>query len=73
MATSYDALVGQIESLGEADLLKVIEVIVRRLRDRRPGQGHKGRLSEMYGLGADAWQGVDPVTYLREERDTWER
>jgi len=28
-------------------------------------------LLELRGLGKECWAGVDPVAYIREERDSW--
>jgi hypothetical protein len=27
---------------------------------------------ELRGLGKDSWKGVDPVAYVRAERDSWD-
>jgi plasmid stability protein len=30
-------------------------------------------IRELEGLGKELWQGIDPVEYIRAERDSWER
>ena len=29
-------------------------------------------IMELQGLGKECWQGVDPVAYVRAERDSWD-
>ena len=29
-------------------------------------------IMELQGLGKDCWRGVDPVAYVRAERDSWD-
>jgi len=29
-------------------------------------------IMELKGLGKECWQGVDPVAYVRAERDSWD-
>lgn len=49
--------------------------IVRELKDKidisissdKPEKGARTLL----GLGKEIWQGIDPVHYQRQERDTW--
>jgi hypothetical protein len=33
----------------------------------------KRSLLELRGLGKEVWEGVDPVEYVKQERDSWER
>lgn len=34
-----------------------------------PPVGHS--IMELRGLGKECWEGVDPVTYIKAERDSW--
>lgn len=57
----------QAQSLDPADRKTLVKMLVDSL-DSSP----RRKLSELRGLGAHIWQGVDAQAYLDEMRDEWE-
>jgi hypothetical protein len=64
--TLQDILQG-IRSLSVEDRKHLIHVLVDTLAEPAPGE-EEHDLSELAGLGADIWQGVDAQSYVDEIR-----
>lgn len=60
-----------LDSLTKEQLLDLLRSIEQLLRKRNGSEPQRGSLSTLYGLGAEIWEGVDPIEYQREERSTW--
>jgi len=73
MSVSGDKIREEIRTMDQAELLELLDVIAEQIRKQERHGAVRGRLSELYGLGSDVWEGVDPIAYLRQERDAWER
>ena len=43
------------------------------MREVGPAARRPRRLLDLRGLGKEMWQGVDPVAYVRDLRDEWDR
>jgi len=66
---------GELLSLSVAERFEVVRLAVGSLQkecaDVPPVR--KRSLLELRGLGREIWEGVDPVEYVKQERDSWER
>ncbi len=51
----------------QLDLLEGITALLRTALPVAPTHS----ILELEGLGADAWRGIDPQTYVNEERASW--
>lgn len=69
--TYQDYLEG-VERLAPVDQLRLVEVISARLKRSLQQQTTHHTLTELEGLGAELWTGVDVRAYLRRERDAWD-
>ena len=73
MSISGDKIREDIRTMDQAELLELLDVIAEQIRKQVRHGPVRGRLSVLYGLGSEVWEGVDPIGYLRQERDAWER
>jgi hypothetical protein len=65
-------VINQVEHLAPEDqtrLLEDLEAIIRRKIKTRP----EHTFSELEGLGAEVWKGIDAQEYVNQERDAWEK
>ncbi|WP_119065699.1 hypothetical protein [Aggregatilinea lenta] len=67
-------IVEQAKGLSRQEQKELIKLLIDALvlpetPKTAPQKSH--RLSELRGLGADIWQGVDVGTYIDELRDGW--
>ena len=72
---SVQKIYGELLSLGIAERFEVVRLTMDSLQkefaDAPPVR--KRSLLELRGLGKEIWEGVDPVEYVKQERDSWER
>jgi hypothetical protein len=71
MKTSLEKIKKEAEKLKTEEKLKLIESLIRQLRQRRDSQKKGLDLSTLYGLGKGLWDGEDAQDYvnrLREDR-----
>jgi hypothetical protein len=68
-------LYGELLSLSIADRFEIVRLAMGSLQkecaDVPPVR--KRSLLELRGLGKEIWEGIDPVEYVAQERDSWER
>jgi hypothetical protein len=55
------------ESLSHDDRLRLI----RELTAQKSEEGEEASILDLYGLGAEIWQGIDAQEHVRQERDSW--
>jgi hypothetical protein len=46
------------------------ERLIQELHCATTGPRHS--ITELKGLGKEVWEGIDPVEYVRKERDSWD-
>ena len=72
---SVQKIYGELLSLGIAERFEVVRLAMdslqREVADVPPVR--KRSLLELRGLGKEIWEGVDPVEYVKQERDSWKR
>jgi len=72
---SVQRIYGELLSLGIAERFEVVRLTMdslqREVADAPPVR--KRSLLELRGLGKEIWEGIDPVEYVKQERDSWER
>jgi hypothetical protein len=65
---SYDEILHRARHELDADeRLKLVNELSQRPLARTP----RHSILELKGLGKEIWEGVDPDSYVREERDAW--
>lgn len=67
--TSYQNVRRQVESLAIDDQLRLLEDLVKLIRQQTIAQP-KHSILELRGLGKEIWQGMDAQAYVSQERDT---
>jgi hypothetical protein len=72
---SVQRIYGELLSLGIAERFEVVRLTMDSLRKECADVPtvRKRSLLELRGLGKEIWEGVDPVEYVKQERDSWER
>jgi len=61
-----------LDSLSHADQLELLRLLTERLQAPALAKKQPGKLSELAGLGAEIWEGIDPAEYVRGERASWD-
>ena len=66
---------GELLSLSIAERFEVVRLAMRSLQEEciNAQPVRKRSLLELRGLGKEIWEGIDPVEYVKQERDSWER
>lgn len=75
MASSYETVLREVESLSETEQLRLVAQVSARLYCRE-SSGSSARESstsilDLEGLGRDVWQGQDAQDYVNHERSSW--
>jgi hypothetical protein len=71
MATAeYELALRAASELTDEERVQLAREIVAPRQQHR--EKHRSIL-ELEGLGKHLWEGVDPVAYIRDERDSWDR
>ena len=71
MGTTYDSVLQIAESLSKEDQLRLACKLLKEADEPAPAE--RVSIMELEGLGKEIWEGIDPVAYVRTERDSWER
>jgi hypothetical protein len=59
--------------LSKEDRLRLLAIIANDLTQILPSGDKRHSLSELEGLGAEIWKGIDAQEYVDDLRDEWER
>ncbi len=65
----YDEILQRAKGLTVDEQQKLIGELVRKT----DGDAERNSITDLKGLGKEAWRGVDPDAYVAEERDSWEQ
>lgn len=68
---TYQEALGIANSLSPNDALRLAVEILSKLQANVSMSAEPRHLSELKGLGKDAWQTVDVDDYIRQERNSW--
>jgi plasmid stability protein len=66
-----DELYEQLQKRAERERRSLTQEVVHIL-EKAAGGSKPLSILELRGLGKELWEGIDPVEYLREERDSWD-
>jgi hypothetical protein len=61
------------ERLSPSDQLKLISILSERLHSELERGTEPIDMLSLAGLGAEIWKGLDILTYLDQERASWDR
>jgi hypothetical protein len=70
MAMTLQDIIQEIPKLSTQERKDLIHLLVDSLAETDEPKTHS--LSELRGLGADIWQGIDAQTYIDQLRDEWD-
>jgi plasmid stability protein len=65
-----DELYERLQKLAEREHRSVTQEVVHLL-EKTAGKPKLHSILELDGLGKELWEGIDPVEYVRAERDSW--
>ena len=63
---SYENVLHMAESLSRDEQLRLIRELMAHTAASQPTS-----VLDLYGLGAEIWQGIDAQEYVHRERDSW--
>ena len=68
-------IIEESKSLSPEEKFEVIDFMIKSIRGECFETQKKSprSLLELRGLGKEIWEGVDPMEYVKQERDSWER
>ena len=66
-----DDIYERLQMLAKRDHRSVTQEVVHLL-EQATGESKTLSLLELRGLGKELWEGIDPVEYVRSERDSWD-
>ena len=72
VSLTYNDYVRGIQDLKPEDQLSLVEIISAGLKKTLMKKRTKHRITEIEGLGADIWKGIDAQEYVRKERESWD-
>lgn len=63
----------QIDSLDYVSSMHLLEELVKKIKDKvvPPPTPKKVSLTQLKGLGKEIWLGMDTMTYIHNERNSW--
>lgn len=61
----------RLHELAEREHRSVSQEVVHLL-EQATGKAKTRSILELRGLGKELWEGIDPVEYVRAERDSWD-
>lgn len=67
-----EKIIHDVETLDYEEKLEVLERILKLMKN--PGTEQRKRkysLLDLEGLGKDVWEGIDPIDYIDQERNSW--
>lgn len=75
MASSYETVLREVESLSETEQLRLVAQVSERLHRHASSESSARESStsilDLQGLGSDIWQGQDAQDYVNHERSSW--
>lgn len=69
---TYNDYVKDIQHLRPEEQLSLVEIISAGLKKTLIKKKVKHRITEIEGLGADIWKGIDAQEYVCKERESWD-
>ena len=66
-----DELYERLRKRAEHEHRSVTQEVVHLL-EQAAGEPKLHSILELRGLGKELWEGIDPVEYVRAERDSWD-
>jgi plasmid stability protein len=66
-----DALYQQLQDHAEREHRSLAQEVIHLLEESA-GQSKLHSILELRGLGKELWKDIDPVEYVRAERDSWD-
>ncbi len=66
-----DALYEHLRARARRERRSIAQEVIHLLAQAVEPGGARS-IMELQGLGKESWQGVDPVAYVRAERDSWD-
>lgn len=66
-----DPLYEQLKHLAQEQRRSLAQEVIHLL-EQAVGPPVRRSILELRGLGKDRWEGIDPVVYVRAERDSWD-
>ena len=66
-----DSLYQTLQQRADRDRRSLAQEIIHLLERVVEERGSRS-IMELEGLGKECWEGIDPVSYVREERDSWD-
>jgi plasmid stability protein len=66
-----DEIYERLQTLAKRDHRSVTQEVVHLL-EQATGESKTLSILELRGLGKELWEGIDPVEYVRAERDSWD-
>ena len=73
MTGDINLLYEQVQSLSEAEQLRLVGRIVDGIAQQRDGGSPQRSIMELRGKGAEVWSGVDAASYVDEPRSEWDQ
>jgi hypothetical protein len=70
MATAYEKILRDVESLSRSEQLRLISHLADHLRAHIVPETRTSIL-ELQGLGKEIWRGIDAQEYVDRERASW--
>jgi hypothetical protein len=75
MASSYETVLREVESLSQKEQLRLVAQLSARLHGHASaepsGRESSTSILDLQGLGSDIWQGQDAQDYVNHERSSW--
>ncbi len=69
---TYNDYVKGIKELKPEEQLRLIEIISAGLKKTVSGKKGKYKITDLEGLGAEIWHGIDAQDYVHKERSSWD-
>ena len=66
----YEQILDQAGRLGPEEQLRLLEDLAALLR-REPAPPTHHDITELRGMGKEAWDGIDAQDYVNQERASW--
>lgn len=70
MASLYETVLREVETLSEAEQLQLVARVSARLHAHASLESSTSIL-DLQGLGGDIWRGLDAQDYVNHERSSW--
>jgi len=67
----YNDYLKVVKELNPEEQLNLIEIISAQLKKNIATEKTKHSITELEGLGAGLWKGIDAQKYVQKERESW--